>query len=106
MPRWSTRVVDQIRRHVAKGRVRFTQKALRELLELDLDPLDAQERLGTLTAALLEERRRSTETGEFLYVFKTVVEGAIIYVKVVIREACIVVSFHEDRDSDEEDELS
>ncbi len=41
-------------------------------------------------------RLASETTGEWIYVFKPVVGGQIIYVKVVLREDCVVVSFHED----------
>jgi hypothetical protein len=46
----------------------------------------------------------STRTGEWLYVFKPRVGGRSLYVKVVVREDCIVVSFHDEVEDEEEDE--
>jgi len=43
-------------------------------------------------------------TGEWMYVFKPDVGGQIIYVKVMLREACLVVSFHEDEGADHEED--
>lgn len=36
----------------------------------------------------------SDRTGEWMYVFKPTVSGTTLYVKIVLRSACIVVSFH------------
>ena len=47
----------------------------------------------------------SKETGEWMYVFRPSVGGVIVYVKVVLRADCVVISFHEEEDqSDEDDE--
>lgn len=34
---------------------------------------------------------------EWLYVFKVDVHGLTLYIKVAIRENCVVISFHEDQ---------
>lgn len=38
----------------------------------------------------------SNATGEWMYIFKPRVEMTIIYVKVILRSNCVVVSFHID----------
>lgn len=60
MPRWLPKVLTRVRGLAAKGRVRFTLKALREL--------------------------------------------AVVYVKVNLRDDCLVVSFHEDEGGRNENE--
>jgi hypothetical protein len=45
----------------------------------------------------------SEGTGEWMYVFKPLVAGTPVYLKLVLREGCLIVSFHEDEgDPDEE----
>jgi hypothetical protein len=39
-----------------------------------------------------------------MYVFKPEVEGLVLYVKLVLRGDCIVVSFHEDEGGAHEDD--
>jgi hypothetical protein len=41
--------------------------------------------------------------GEWLYVFKPELAGTVLYVKLIVRLDCIVVSFHEDAGGHEED---
>jgi len=36
-----------------------------------------------------------------MYVFKPVVAGMVVYLKVVVRDECLVVSFHEDEVDEE-----
>lgn len=76
----------------------FTLKALEELeaLELGLDEEDICDILKRLDSEDFAERITSEQTKEWLYVFKPVVAGLEIYLKVVIRESCIVISCHED----------
>jgi hypothetical protein len=38
----------------------------------------------------------SASTGEWMYLFKPSVARTVVYLKVVLRNDCIVVSFHED----------
>jgi hypothetical protein len=44
----------------------------------------------------------SQETAEWMYVFKPVVSGMVIYLKLILRAGCLVVSFHEDETDEEE----
>jgi hypothetical protein len=41
-------------------------------------------------------RLESAATGEWMYLFKPRLGGAVVYVKLVLRNDCFVVSFHED----------
>lgn len=104
-PRWLPRVLRRIGELVAERRVVFTLKARRELaaLEFGLDHEDACELLASLTAEDSAGRLASAVTGEWLYVFKPELAGAILYVKLILRLDCIVVSFHEDAGGHEED---
>jgi hypothetical protein len=45
------------------------------------------------------ERLRSAVTHEWMYVLKPRVGDVVVYLKLVVREDCIVVSFHEDEAS-------
>jgi len=104
-PRWAARVLAEIRRLVALGRVRFTLKATQELaaLELGLDEQDALQILSELRVADLRGRVESERTPEWLYVCKPEVGGINLYVKLIVRSECVVISFHEDQgDADEE----
>ena len=105
MPRWLSNVLTRIRVLAAARDVRFTLKALRELagLELGLDEEDACEVLAELTAEDSAGRVASAATGEWMYLFKPQVSETILYVKVILRNNCVVVSFHEDEDGSDED---
>jgi len=46
----------------------------------------------------------SERTGESMYVFKPDVAEMTLYLKVVLRNGCVVISFHEDQVSHEQDE--
>ena len=57
----------------------------------------------SLTVVDFAERLESEATGEWMYVFKPVVAGTVVYLKLVVRAECVVVSFHEDEgETDEE----
>ena len=105
MPRWLSKVLTRIRALAAARDVLFTLKALRELagLELGLDAEDACEVLAELTAEDSAGRVASAATGEWMYLFKPQVSEMILYVKVILRNNCVVVSFHEDEDGSDED---
>ena len=98
MPSRLSVVLRRIRRLAAERKVRFTLKALRELasLELGLDPEDACDVLERLTLVDLAERIRSKVTGEWMFVFKPHVAAIDLYIKLILRDECLVVSFHED----------
>jgi hypothetical protein len=76
----------------------LTYKALEELNELDLDfdEQDLCELLTRLRERDVAGRLLSERTGEVMYVFKPEIGGFLLYLKVVLRGDCIVVSFHED----------
>jgi hypothetical protein len=59
--------------------------------------------LAALEVQDFARRLVSARTREWLYVFKPRVSGRLLYVKVVVREDCIVVSFHDEVEDDEED---
>ena len=105
MPRWLPRLLRHIHELVGRGQVRFTFKALRELAELraGLDAQDACDVLTALTARDFAKRLESEATGEWMYVFKPAVAGIVVYLKLIVRTDCVVVSFHEDEgETDEE----
>ena len=103
--RWATSVLWQIRGLAAQGKVRFTLKAFQELarLGMGLDEADACDVLANLTRSDLVGRLVSEKTGEWMYVFKPSVAGVVVYVKVVVRVDCVVISFHEKEKSDEDE---
>ena len=84
----------------------LTLKARRELaaLRLALDEQDACDLLANLAAEDSAGRLVSVRTGEWMYVFKPSLAGAILYVKLILRIDCIVVSFHEDEGTRHEDD--
>jgi hypothetical protein len=83
--------------------VRLTVKALSEVrrLGLGLGASDVVAILAALSSADCSGRLRSQASGEWLYVFKPSVAQTVLYVKVVLRGDCVVVSFHEDATHDE-----
>jgi len=105
MPRWLSKVLTRIRALATTRYVRFTLKALRELagLEFGMDEEDACDVLSELTAEDSAGRVASAATGEWMYLFKPQVSETILYVKVILRNDCVVVSFHEDEDGSNED---
>jgi hypothetical protein len=98
-------LVARIHRLARSGKVRFTHKALRELalLELGLDETDVLDILTNLTAGDCVGRVTSEHTGEWMYIFEPTVAGTAIYVKLIPRAECVVISFHgevENRDKE------
>jgi len=104
MPRWLLGALKRIRKRAAARRVAFTLRARRELAQLGmgLDEEDACELLARLASEDSAGRTPSDATGEWMYVFRPKLAGATLYVKVVLRSECIVVSFHEDGGGDED----
>ena len=104
MPRWLPKVLAEIERLAAARRLSFTYKALRELaaLGLGLGPEDARDVLMALETSDSAGRRSSAITGEWMYVFKPVVETTVVYVKVILRGDCVVVSFHADEGAEDD----
>jgi hypothetical protein len=99
VPRWLVQLLGRIHRLAARGQVRFTLKAIRELAALGtgLDVRDACDILARLTTDEFAGCIESELTGEWMYVFKPAVADTLVYLKVVVRTACVVVSFHEDQ---------
>jgi hypothetical protein len=106
MPRWLTEVLTRVRELAAARRVLFTLKARRELATLDtgLDGEDARDILLSLRVEDSSGRLRSAATGEWMYVFKPLLAGTRIYVKLILRRNCVVVSFHEDAYGEDEED--
>jgi hypothetical protein len=106
MPKWLSRVLARIHRLAAEGKVQFTAKAAEELKAsaLGLDERDAADVVHGLEARDSAGRMFSSETHEWLYVFKPWILGTAIYVKLALRADCVVVSFHKEQANDDEDE--
>lgn len=104
VPQWLPYVLKRVHALASTGRVLFTLKALRELalLDIGLDEQDAREVLRRLRAVDSGGRLRSEHTGEWLYVFLLRVAGEVLYVKLLVRADCVIVSFHEQADDDQE----
>jgi hypothetical protein len=105
VPGWLPRLLRRVRELAGRGQVRFTLKAARELAALGagLDGRDACDVLVALKADDFAKRFESEYTGERMYVFKPLVAGSVIYLKLVLRTECLVVSFHEDQGEPDEE---
>ena len=104
MPRWLPKVLKRIHELAAAGEVRLTYKAERETFALGLAPEDVCDVVGGLCAENSADRLVSETTSEWMYVFKPDVGGRVIYVKILLREDCVVVSFHEDEGAGHEED--
>jgi hypothetical protein len=105
MPGGLPKLLRRVHELAARRLVSLTLKADRELaaLELGLDIEDACDIVAGLAETDFSDRLRSTGNGEWMYVFRPSVAGLVMYVKLVVRETCVVISFHEDEGvSDEE----
>src|ERR1700720_1295818 len=103
LSRCFTSAPRQIKDLAIARKVAFTLKAFRELAELSLDGEDACDVLASLTAEDCAGRKRSATTGEWMYVFKPELAGSVLYVKVILRTNCVLISFHEDEDGPHEE---
>ena len=103
MPRWLMEALARIRELAGQRKVRFTHKALRELatLDLGLDQDDCCDILEGLTVTDSAGRIRSVITGEWMYVFRPAVTGLRLYLKLIVRRDCIVISFHEEENEND-----
>lgn len=105
-PRWLVRVLEHIKRCGLTRSVDFTLKANEELLGLGLglDQDDACEILAQLSFRDFAERTISTRTGDVMYVFTPRVADVVLYVKVILRRRCAVISFHERDQAEDRDD--
>lgn len=89
------RVADLI--EAAPSRVRWTHKARTELQENF--PLllreDAEDALAQLEVRDFDHRLESESTGEEMWVFKTEIGDDSVWVKLIMRDNCVVISFHD-----------
>ena len=87
------------------NRISFTLKARRELaaVGLGLGPEDARDILLNLTVDDSAGRLVSAATGEWMYVFKPRVESVVMYVKVILRLDCVLISFHPNEGADHDE---
>lgn len=90
---WALR---RTRSAVRSRRVRFTQKAIREIAELQFDERDVCDVLLGLQPTDFHSQMTATATPDDLFVFKPRVVTVRLYVKLLLREQCVVISFHED----------
>ena len=99
MPRWLRTVLTRTRDLALARKVVFTLKARRELasLQFGLDEQDACDVLANLSSEDSAGRLKSPATGEWAYVFKPLLAGTVLYVKLILRNDCVVVSLHEER---------
>jgi hypothetical protein len=106
MPRWLPKVLTRVRELAAARKILLTLKARRELasLGIGLDEEDARDVLANLKAEDSDGRLESATTGEWMYLFKPQLTGTILYVKLVLRNECVVVSFHEDEGGEHEED--
>ena len=106
MPRWLPKVLTRIREFAAARKILFTLKARRELasLEFGLDEEDACDVLVNLNSDDSAGRLESAATGEWMYLFKPQLAGTVLYVKLILRNDCVVVSFHEDEGGGHEED--
>ena len=97
-PRYARTALGRIKELAARGAVRITQKATWEMAALDppAHPDDVTETLEQLEPEDWVGRLISNPTGEPMYVFKPMTLFGLLYVKVVLRNDCVVVSFHEE----------
>lgn len=103
MARWLSRLLKRIRALSLAHRVRFTHKAYAELaqLGLGLDPFDALHVLSHLEPSDYAGREVSDLTGEWMYVFTPEIGEMTLYLKVILRAECVVISFHEQGEEDD-----
>ena len=72
------------------------------MASLGLDEDGACDLLAGLTPSDFAERILSEHTAEWMYVIKPVVASTRLYVKVIIRGDCVVISLHGDEVPDEQ----
>jgi len=96
VPPWQRRVLTRLRALAAAGRVNFTAKARDEMATAGLHPEDVLDILSSLGRAERIARVRSERHGEWLYVCRPRVGSSPLYLKVVLRSGCTLISCHDD----------
>lgn len=98
MPRYARTALGRIHELAALRAVRVTRKAQQEMgaLEPPADIDDLVDVLNDLRSEDWHQRLTSQVTGEAMHVFKPTTIFGLLYVKVVVRDNCVVVSFHEE----------
>lgn len=106
MSRWLPKALARIHALAAAGAIRFTNKSRVEGALLGLSREDVREVLAALTPGDFARRTASRVRPEWLYVFMPSAGGELFYVKLALRDACVVISFHEDEGArDDEDAI-
>ncbi len=93
MAGWLRKVLKRIHGLAAEGRYELTCKAQREAESIGLAPEDVQDVLVRLGTSDSVGRLASRTTGEWMYVFRPHVGAQVLYVKLIVRSGCVVVSF-------------
>jgi hypothetical protein len=98
MPRWLSSILTRVHELAEASKLRLTAKAFDELssLAFGLDPDDVRDVLLALTADDSAGRLRSAITDEWMYVWKPEVFETVLYIKLIVRGDCVIVSFHVD----------
>ncbi len=73
-------------------------------LDIGLDEEDACDVLARLGVEDSAGRLESAWTGEWMYLFKPQLAGVVLYLKLILRNDCLVVSFHEDEGAGHEED--
>lgn len=73
-------------------------------MDLGIDEEDACDVLANLTTDDSAGRLASAATGEWMYLFEPRLAGIVLYVKLIVRNDCVVISFHEDEGDHHEEE--
>ena len=97
MPTWVFRALIRLRGLAASGRLRFTDKALAEMLALGLSRGDVLLILADLSPSAEPTRTRSSHGPEWMYEFRPKTPGLSLYLKVVLRHEGVLISCHEDQ---------
>jgi hypothetical protein len=107
MPGWLTRVLRRVVSLATEGKIRITGKALFELgsIEMGLDAEDVRDVLMRLEESDSAGRLASADTDEWMYMFKPRLFDETVYVKLILRAECVVVSFHREGGEDHEEDV-
>jgi hypothetical protein len=102
MPVWLPKILVRIHDLVKQRKVHITLKAQRESASLGLDLTDVCEILAQLTGNDSTGRLRSASTNEWMYIFKPNIMTIVLYMKLILRNNCVIVSLHEDEEIEHE----